>query len=161
MDHESFNAFVANCKKAWLDFTASVDDPELKSFLKKSYAVLTCPKGQINLDSTDFRTIALESPESFIPNHASAAILKCLKDLEDIKKEFGEEARLEKKRLEKKLQEFDANELNLEEHQLEVRFASLSVKCIQAIKRSSFVDSNLTSMGLASIRVVLKVPDAP
>lgn len=157
MDYKSFQTYAARCKQTWMDSTASVDNPELKSFLKRSYAVLSCPKGQINLDSTDFRTIALKSPESFIPNHASANLLQCVKELEAIKKEFGEDSKLEKARIEKKLQEFDTSELNLEEHRLEIRFPCLRMELIQRIKQMPGVDQHATGREMASIRVVLLV----
>lgn len=156
-----FIAYGERCKTVWRQFKESFQDPGLKEFLKESYPVLSSLSGHISLDGLDVQTIASSSPGSFVPNEASKSLIAHIRLLESLKKDNEASGKTERGRVEKWLREFDRQKLEFEEHQLEVRFASLRMDLIQEIKRSSFVDSNLTSVGLVSIRIVLKVPVEP
>lgn len=160
MHHHDFTTYSERCKEVWQKFKESFHDPRLKTYLKHAHAVLSCASGQIPLDGLDISSVAMYSPQSFTPNRASKSLIEHVRLLESLKKETEATAKAERGRVEKWLREFHREKLEFEEHRLEIRFASLKVAFIQEIKRSSFVDSNLTSMGLASIRVVLKVSAA-
>lgn len=160
MDYDTFLAHGERCKKVWADFKQSFDDPGLKEYLKKSYPVLNCSTGQIPLDSLDANSIAATSPGSFVPTKASKSLIEHVRCLEHLKKETEISRKTERRRVEKWLKEFDRQKLEFREHRLEVRFQSLKIDLVQEIKRSPFVDPDLTSMGLASIRIVLRVPTA-
>lgn len=161
MDHNTFMEYGEHCKKVWENFKQSFHDSRLKAYLKHAHAVLSCVSGQISLDALDANAIATSSPGSFIPNRASKSLIEHVRLLENLKKETEVSVKTERSRVEKWLREFDRQKLGFEDHRLEIRFASLKMDLIQEIKRSSFVDFNLTSMGLASIRIVLRVPIEP
>ena len=158
MDYENFVAHSEQCKKVWKEFKDSFVEEELKEFFKHSYAVLSYPRGQIKLGGSDFRTVALESPGFFVPNQASASLLKHIRELEELKKDSGEQSKKERARIEKWFEEFNPQRLKLEESRLEVRFPSLKMALIQRIKQSPLVDQHFTGSERASIRVVLLIP---
>ena len=95
-----------------------------------------------------------------VSDRASKSLIEHVRLLESLKKENERSGKTERVRVEKWLREFNREKLEFEEHRLEIRFASLQMDLIQEIKRSPFVDSNLTGMGPASIRIVLHVPIA-
>ncbi len=160
MDYDNLVACYERSKKVWEDFKQSFQDPSLKAFLTDSSPVLSCINGQIPLDGLDISSVATSSPGSFIPNRASKSLIEHVRLLESLKKETEATAKAERGRIEKWLREFNRQKLDFAEHRLEIRFATMRMDFIQVIKRSPFVDSNLTGMGLASIRVVLKIPAA-
>ncbi len=158
MDYDTFLAHGERCKKVWADFKQSFQDPGLREYLKNSYAVLSCSTGQqIPLDSINAQSIAVSSPGSFTPNKASKSLIEHVRLLQVLKKETEISRKDERNRVEKWLKEFDRQKLEFEDHRLEIRFPFLKTDFIQEIKRSPFVDPDLTSMGMASIRVVLKI----
>lgn len=57
--------------------------------------------------------------------------------------------------LEKKIGRFDAAMFSVVEHQAELRFPTVDMDLIQAVKESKYSDKIRTSMSKASIRVVL------
>lgn len=136
MDYDSFTAFADRCKKVWQDFKDSFEEPELKAFLKKSYAVISHPRGQLSLGTTDFRTIALESPGFLVSNQASSSLLKHIDETEGLKNDSEERSKKERARIEKWFQELDPARLKFEDPRLEIRFPFLRMEFIQEIKRS-------------------------
>jgi len=159
MDYEDFVAFAERSKKLWQEFKNSFNEPEeLKEYLKNSYAVLSHPFGQLYLGSTDFRTIAMESPSFLVSNQARESLIKHVKELEALKKDSEERSKKERARIEEWFEEFNPQRLKLEEPRLEVRFPSLKMDLIQRIKQSSFVDQRFTGKERVAIRVVLLVP---
>ena len=161
MDHDSFMAYGERCRKVWCEFQDSFHDSRLKTYLKHAHAVLSCASGQIPLDGLDACSIAMSSLGSFISSRASKNLIEHVRLLESLKKETEATAKTERGRVEKWLRKFNRRKLEFEEHRLEIRFASLKMDLIQEIKRSPFVDSDLTGMGPASIRIVLRIPIAP
>jgi len=159
MDYEDFVAFAERSKKLWQEFKNSFSEPEeLRNYLKNSYAVLSHPSGQVYLGSTDFRTIAMESPSFLVSNQARESLIKHVKELEALKKDSEERSKKERARIEKWFEEFNPQRLKFEEPRLEVRFPSLKMDLIQRIKQSSFVDQRFTGKERVAIRVVLLVP---
>lgn len=155
MDYESFIAFAERSKKLWQDFKDSFQEPELKAYLKNSYAVLSHLSGQLYLGSTDFRTIAMESPSFLVSNQARESLIKHVKELEALKKDSEERSKKDRARIEKWFEEFDPKRLKFEEPRLEVRFPSLKMDFIQRIKRSPLVDHERIGKERVCIRVVL------
>lgn len=158
MDYENFVTRAELFKKIWQEFKDSFHEPELKAYLKHSYAVLSHASGQLYLGSTDFRTIAMESPSFLVPNQASSSLIKHVRELEGLKKDSEERSKKERARIEKWFQEFDPQRLKFEEPRLEVRFPSLKMDLIQRMKQSPLVDQRFTGKERAAIRVVLEVP---
>ena len=163
MDYESFTAYAERCKKMWQDFKESFKEPELKTFLKHSHLVLSCPSGQCTLEAVDYHSGALWSPKSLVSSRASTSLIEHVRKLERLKKEVeGRRSKDEglKKELEKEkkwIDEFNPERLELEDHYLEIRFPSLKIELIQKIKQSPFVDQERTGKGRVSVRVVLRI----
>jgi hypothetical protein len=155
MDYDEFIAYAERAKKIWRRFEESFTDPEIKAFLKQSYAVLAHPRGQVSLNNTDSRAIALESPDFFVPNQASSGLVEHARQLEGIKKDSDERNRKERARIEKWFADFNPRRLKFEEPRLEVRFPVVKIEIIQRIKQNPFVDKRYTGAGGVSIRVVL------
>jgi len=155
-------ACVGRSKKIWQDFKQDFDNSDLQTFLKHSYPVLCCPSGQCNLDASDHCSMAAWSPESFVPNQESAALIEHVRVLNHIRREFERrgsrdlEVKKELGAARDQLDNFDPSLLEFQEHRLEARFSYLNMSFIQQIKKSRFVDRERTWGSIASIRVVLR-----
>lgn len=157
MDYTAFVQRVELCRRAWDRFQASVEDEDLKKFLKESYPVLSSEKGQILLSEVNVYGIARSNPGFFIPNEAGERFVGLVKKHDDLKMEGHHRAEEEVKKLWERIRAFDLSQLRFRDYQLEIRFSSLRMDLIQRLKELSGVDKALTEPRRISIRVVLKV----
>ena len=153
----------------WQATKARQSDPVLLKFMNQSYLVLMFPAEncgayevpltQMSFDDNPYK-IALDHPDFFIASSASRKLISLagrFNALDEIPTLKLSEAQVsEKERLNKEILRFDLSGLRVIPSQAEIRFPTMDMDAIRAIKYTLCCDVVRTDMSDVSIRVVLK-----
>jgi len=128
------------------DFTG--DDRE---FLDASYLVITYKHHQIDFSVNDVISIAMNSV-FIIKDRNSMRLIELADEYKRVKDRNSELA----KNVLLEMHKVDTKDIEIVNLRVEIRFPTVAMERIQRIKRSKYVDQELTDMTRVSIRVILK-----
>lgn len=139
-------------QQAWSNLRSEFADDDLK-FLEKSYLMVTHRHYQISFSASDPVTIAIENPVFIKPNRSGEALISLAERCKKIRDRNSNEY---KKLLAKLQKTASGDDIEFQEFRVSLRFPTVAMDRIQRIKRSKYVDQEITDMTRVSINVTLK-----
>jgi len=145
-----FEALKEMYQKKWKLMKKSLP-AEMAIFLKKSFLTVDFGLGQIELKNTAVWAVAVNSDNFFVADNNSKKFITLVKELKKLKDNDKDTANLKQR-----IKEFDVNSLKVRDFQVEIRFPYLNMRFIRGIKKSGYVDPDLSCSCDSCLKVVLK-----
>lgn len=125
---------------------------DIRKFLSQSYLVIVYGAKQMPFELNDPPGIAIEYPDFYRVDGHSKGLLKLVAEYK-----IKDQDSKNKKDLLKEMQAIKPEHLSVVDFNVEIRFPAVKIDFIQKIKLSEHCNKELMDMGMASIRVVLKL----